>query len=75
MIKQSWRCLRLILSVLLNSKESISMKVSGREISEMDEECSSGKTVHCTKGIGRKMLLMALEDSFMLMEMFMWGSG
>lgn len=51
------------------------MKVSGREISEMDEECSSGKTVHCTKGIGRKMLLMALEDSFMLMEMYMWGSG
>jgi hypothetical protein len=59
-----------ILWNLWNFKGSMSMRVSGKEIREMEGVLNSGKMDLSTKGIGGKMLHMALAVLFMQMVMF-----
>ena len=51
----------------LSSKTSISIKVNGKMIKEMEEVFNSGKMGLSIKGTGRIILHMDTEDSFTLM--------
>lgn len=60
MILSRWKALSP--SVLWNFKRSMSTKVNGRIISEMEEESNNGVTDPFTKATGGKTWHMAMED-------------
>lgn len=51
------------------------MKDNGKTIKEMEEESNSGRMVVFIKVIGKIILPMVMEDSFILMEMYTLDNG
>ena len=60
---------------LINSKQELYIKVSGKEDSEMDLENKLGLMVLSTLENGEKTELTEREDSFMWMEIYMMVFG
>jgi len=51
------------------------MRDNGKTIKEMEEESNSGRMVVFIKVIGKIILPMVMEDSFILMEMYTLDNG